>query len=113
MRLAYFVAPAVLSLVLVGCGNDEPDEVTPPPATTMEPGSPQSADPAMPPADDTGATEYEPAPGTGTGTGTGLDTGAGTGATMNPPTDDSGSGLGTASGEGTAPNTTGTGTPAN
>lgn len=54
MRLAYF-APAVLGLFLVGCGNDEPERVTPPPATTEQPQAPATS---TPPAD------------TGTGTGT-------------------------------------------
>ena len=35
MRLIY-LAPAVLGLVLVGCGPDEPTKVDPPPATTNQ-----------------------------------------------------------------------------
>lgn len=53
MRLAY-LAPAVLGLFLVGCGNDEPERVTPPPATE-QPAPPATA-PATPPADGGAAT---------------------------------------------------------
>lgn len=35
MRLIY-LAPAVLGLMLVGCGPDEPEKVDPPPATTNQ-----------------------------------------------------------------------------
>lgn len=57
MRLAY-LAPAMLGLFLIGCGADEPEEVTTPPAAE-QPQTPV-APPVAPPADDNAATGTMP-----------------------------------------------------
>lgn len=94
MRLAY-LAPAALGLLLVGCGPDEPEVVTPPPATTEQQPIVPTAPPDMPPA--------------GQGTGTMPPADEPEPGMMNPPAPDNGSGLGTSSGAGTAPNPSGPG----
>lgn len=94
MRLAY-LAPAALGLLLVGCGPDEPEEVTPPPPATEQPAAPGTGTtgPGSTPMNE-GTQADQPA---------GVGSPAVTDEPMNPPTDDNGSGMGTESGAGTAP----------